>query len=37
MPLASLVRDRLLSGVARGYGDIDWAGLAKIAAEDAGL
>ena len=37
MPLASLMRDRYLSGVARGWGDIDWAGLARIAAADAGL
>ncbi len=37
MPLASLVRDQFLSGVARGYGEIDWSGLAKIAAENAGL
>ena len=37
MPLASLLRDHLLSGVARGYGDIDWSGLARVIAEDAGL
>jgi len=37
MPLASLIRDRYLSGVARGWGDIDWAGLARVAAADAGL
>jgi 3-hydroxyisobutyrate dehydrogenase-like beta-hydroxyacid dehydrogenase len=37
MPLGSLLRDQFLSGVARGYGDIDWAGLAKVIAEDAGL
>jgi 3-hydroxyisobutyrate dehydrogenase-like beta-hydroxyacid dehydrogenase len=37
MPLASLLRDHFLSGVARGYGDIDWCGLAKVIAEDAGL
>ena len=37
MPLASLMRDRYLSGAARGWGDIDWAGLARIAAADAGL
>ena len=37
MPLASLIRDRFLSGIARGWGDIDWAGLARIAAADAGL
>ena len=37
MPLASLIRDRFLSGVARGWGDVDWAALARIAAADAGL
>lgn len=37
MPLASLVRDHFLSGIARGYGDLDWAAIAKIVAEDAGL
>ena len=26
-----------VSGVARGWGDIDWGGLARIAAADAGL
>ncbi|HYL21450.1 MAG TPA: NAD(P)-dependent oxidoreductase [Gemmatimonadales bacterium] len=37
MPLASLMRDRYLSAVARGWADIDWAGLARVAAADAGL
>jgi 3-hydroxyisobutyrate dehydrogenase-like beta-hydroxyacid dehydrogenase len=37
MPLASLLRDSLLSGVARGRGDLDWAALAALVAEDAGL
>jgi 3-hydroxyisobutyrate dehydrogenase-like beta-hydroxyacid dehydrogenase len=37
MPLGSLLRDQFLSGVARGYGDIDWCGLARVIAEDAGL
>ena len=37
MPLASLMRDRYLSAVARGWGEIDWAGLARVAAADAGL
>ncbi len=37
LPLASLIRDRLISGVARGYGEIDWSAVAKVAAEDAGL
>jgi 3-hydroxyisobutyrate dehydrogenase-like beta-hydroxyacid dehydrogenase len=37
MPLASLVRDHLLSAIARGHGDIDWSGVARVAAENAGL
>jgi len=37
MPLASLLRDSLLSGVARGRGELDWAALAALVAEDAGL
>lgn len=36
-PLASLMRDRYVSAVARGWGDIDWAALARVAAADAGL
>jgi 3-hydroxyisobutyrate dehydrogenase-like beta-hydroxyacid dehydrogenase len=37
MPSISVVRDRLLAGLARGYGDLDWSALAKVAADDAGL
>jgi 3-hydroxyisobutyrate dehydrogenase-like beta-hydroxyacid dehydrogenase len=37
IPIASLVRDRFISGLARGEGDSDWAALARIAARDAGL
>jgi 3-hydroxyisobutyrate dehydrogenase-like beta-hydroxyacid dehydrogenase len=37
MPLASVVRDRLLAAAARGKGELDWAALAQAAAEDAGL
>jgi 3-hydroxyisobutyrate dehydrogenase-like beta-hydroxyacid dehydrogenase len=37
MPSVSVVRDRMLSGIARGYGELDWTALALIAAEDAGL
>jgi 3-hydroxyisobutyrate dehydrogenase-like beta-hydroxyacid dehydrogenase len=37
MPIASLVRDRLLSGVARGRADLDWSALAMGVSEDAGL
>jgi 3-hydroxyisobutyrate dehydrogenase-like beta-hydroxyacid dehydrogenase len=37
MPLASLMHDRFLTGVARGRGEIDWSGIASLIAEDAGL
>lgn len=37
MPLASLLRDQFLSAVAQGMGDIDWSGVARVAARNAGL
>lgn len=37
MPLASLLRDHYLEGVARGMGDKDWASLGALAAQRAGL
>jgi 3-hydroxyisobutyrate dehydrogenase-like beta-hydroxyacid dehydrogenase len=37
MPVASIVRDHFLSGLARGKGESDWSALAEIAAENAGL
>jgi 3-hydroxyisobutyrate dehydrogenase-like beta-hydroxyacid dehydrogenase len=37
MPMASLVRDRLISGVAKGRGDWDFTAFALASAEDAGL
>jgi len=37
MPFASLLRDHYMEGVARGYGDRDWAALAQLLAEHAGL
>lgn len=37
MPLASLIRDQVLSGLARGWGDLDWSAIAKISADNAGL
>jgi len=37
MPAASLVRDRLLTGVALGRGQDDWSAAAVLAAEQAGL
>lgn len=37
MPIASLVRDRLLAGVAQGQGDLDWSSVARVSARNAGL
>src|ERR1700682_5127517 len=37
MPSVGVVRDRLITGIARGYGDLDWTALGLIAAEEAGL
>jgi len=37
LPIASLVRDHYLTAMARGWGDVDWAALAKVSATAAGL
>jgi len=37
MPSVDVVRDRLITGIARGYGDLDWTALGLVAAEEAGL
>jgi 3-hydroxyisobutyrate dehydrogenase-like beta-hydroxyacid dehydrogenase len=37
MPLASLIRDRLLSAMAHGQGDLDWSSVSRVAARNAGL
>lgn len=37
MPLVDVVRDRLITGIARGYGNLDWTALGLIAAQEAGL
>jgi 3-hydroxyisobutyrate dehydrogenase-like beta-hydroxyacid dehydrogenase len=37
MPLGSLLRDHYLAGMAREWGDIDWAALARVVAIHAGL
>ena len=37
MPLASLIRDHMISGIARGMGEIDWSAIGRVVAEDAGL
>jgi hypothetical protein len=35
MPSVSVMRDRLIAGIARGHGDLDWTALGLIAAEEA--
>jgi 3-hydroxyisobutyrate dehydrogenase-like beta-hydroxyacid dehydrogenase len=37
MPIASLVRDRLLSAVAQGQENLDWSSIARVIARNAGL
>jgi 3-hydroxyisobutyrate dehydrogenase-like beta-hydroxyacid dehydrogenase len=37
MPAASLVHDRLVGMLARGWADLDWSALGLLAARDAGL
>jgi 3-hydroxyisobutyrate dehydrogenase-like beta-hydroxyacid dehydrogenase len=37
LPVASLVRDRMIEGLAQGYDDADWSVLGAIAARAAGL
>lgn len=37
LPLASLLRDRLLELLARGHESLDWSAIAKLAADDAGV
>jgi 3-hydroxyisobutyrate dehydrogenase-like beta-hydroxyacid dehydrogenase len=37
LPIASLLRDRFLTAIARGHENSDWSAIAQVAAEDAGL
>jgi 3-hydroxyisobutyrate dehydrogenase-like beta-hydroxyacid dehydrogenase len=37
MPSVSVVRDRLITGIARGYDGLDWTALGLISAEEAGV
>ena len=37
MPSVSVVRDRMITAMARGYAGLDWTALGLIAAEEAGL
>jgi 3-hydroxyisobutyrate dehydrogenase-like beta-hydroxyacid dehydrogenase len=37
MPMASLLRDRFISAIAKGRAELDWSAIALGAADDAGL
>jgi 3-hydroxyisobutyrate dehydrogenase-like beta-hydroxyacid dehydrogenase len=37
MPSVNVVRDRLITGIARGHAGLDWSALGLVAAEEAGL
>ncbi len=37
MPIANVVRDQFNIGIKRGYQDLDWGALGRVAADDAGL
>jgi 3-hydroxyisobutyrate dehydrogenase-like beta-hydroxyacid dehydrogenase len=37
MPMASLIHDRFVSALARGLGESDWAAIARISYQSAGL
>ncbi|HTS70874.1 MAG TPA: NAD(P)-dependent oxidoreductase [Terriglobia bacterium] len=37
LPIASLIRDNLISGVAQGLGELDWSAVARVAALKSGL
>lgn len=37
MPLAELIREHFVAGIAAGMGKMEWAAIAKLAAQDAGL
>jgi 3-hydroxyisobutyrate dehydrogenase-like beta-hydroxyacid dehydrogenase len=37
LPVASMIRDHMLTAIARGMDDMDWSATAKLAADNAGL
>lgn len=37
MPMASLIHDRMLTALAQGMGEADWAAIARISFQEAGL
>ena len=37
MPMASLLRDRLLTAIAQGQGHLDWSSVARVSEQNAGI
>jgi 3-hydroxyisobutyrate dehydrogenase-like beta-hydroxyacid dehydrogenase len=37
MPSVGVVRDRMITGIAHGYAELDWTALGLVAAEEAGI
>jgi 3-hydroxyisobutyrate dehydrogenase-like beta-hydroxyacid dehydrogenase len=37
IPIASLIRDNMISGIAQGWGELDWSVVARVAAVKSGL
>jgi 3-hydroxyisobutyrate dehydrogenase-like beta-hydroxyacid dehydrogenase len=37
LPIASLIRDNMISAIAQGWGDLDWSAVARVAALKSGL
>jgi 3-hydroxyisobutyrate dehydrogenase-like beta-hydroxyacid dehydrogenase len=37
MPSVAVVRDRMITGIARGHAGLDWSALGLIAGEEAGI
>jgi hypothetical protein len=37
MPMASLVHDRFVTALAQGLGESDWAAIARLSYQNAGL
>jgi 3-hydroxyisobutyrate dehydrogenase-like beta-hydroxyacid dehydrogenase len=37
MPLASLIRDRMLTAMAQGFGGADWSAISQVSLRDAGV
>jgi 3-hydroxyisobutyrate dehydrogenase-like beta-hydroxyacid dehydrogenase len=37
LPVASVIRDQALAGIANGLADKDWSSLSQVAARNAGL